>query len=156
MQRQRTTTAVAKPETNGTASGAAASHRPHHAALLVSCPDQKGVIAALTTLLYGLGCNVLESDQFTDAASNQFFQRIYFDYSDIITGVGNTPILERAIADLAARFSLDWKIAYSDRIKRVAVFVSKMDHCLFDLLIRRKSEELKCEIPVVISNHPDL
>lgn len=94
--------------------------------------------------------------QFTDTVSGYFFQRIHFDYSNIITGRGNTPILEQAIADLAIRFDLDWNIAYSNKIKRVAVLVSKIDHCLFDLLIRRKSEELKCEIPVVVSNHPDL
>lgn len=96
------------------------------------------------------------SPQFTDTVSGYFFQRIHFDYSNIITGRGNTPILEQAIADLAIRFDLDWNIAYSNKIKRVAVLVSKIDHCLFDLLIRRKSEELKCEIPVVVSNHPDL
>ncbi|MEW5309513.1 MAG: hypothetical protein WDW38_001398 [Sanguina aurantia] len=144
--------------TNGKTSVAAtgSSSRLHAATLLLSCAEPGSVIAELSTLLYGLGCRILESDQFTDTGSGYFFQRIHFDYSSIITGVTNTPVLEQSIADLASRFELDWNIQYSNRIKRVAVLVSKIDHCLFDLLIRRKSEELKCEIPVVVSNHPDL
>ncbi|KAK9823587.1 hypothetical protein WJX72_004032 [[Myrmecia] bisecta] len=123
---------------------------------MVQCPDQRGVIAALAQLLYGFGCNIVESDQFTDKESDVYFQRIRFDFSDIVIGPANTAVLERAIAELAARYSMDWEIFYDTKVKRVAVLVSKMDHCLYDLLIRHRAGELNCAIPIIISNHPDL
>lgn len=124
--------------------------------LSVQCPDQKGVVASLAQLLYGFKCNILQSDQFTDENQNRFFQRIDFDYSDLSIGTSNVSLMETAIGDLASKYDMVWKVTYSNSLKRVAILVSRMDHCLFDLLIRHKSGELKCEIPVVISNHPDL
>jgi formyltetrahydrofolate deformylase len=126
--------------------------------LLVQCPDAKGVVASLAQLLFGFNCNILQSDQFTDeyVAGSRFFQRIVFDFSEITVGAGNLPILEKAVSDLAARYDMQWQVSYVPRPKRMGILVSKMDHCLFDLLIRQRSKELPCEIPVVISNHPDL
>ncbi|GAX77452.1 hypothetical protein CEUSTIGMA_g4896.t1 [Chlamydomonas eustigma] len=125
--------------------------------LLLSCPDQKGVIAAVAQLLFGFGCNVVSSDQFSELDTNMFFQRVVFDYSECIVGPGNTAVLERAISDLANRFNMTWKICYKNKMKRIAILVSKQDHCLYDLLIRFKSGEMpNLEIPVIISNHPDL
>ncbi|GIL43556.1 hypothetical protein Vafri_1256 [Volvox africanus] len=124
--------------------------------LLLQCPDQKGVIAAVSQLLYGFGCNIIASDQFSDPSSGMFFQRITFDYNDIVIGPGNMSVLERAIAELATRFSMKWQISYKNKVKRMAVLVSKQDHCLYDLLIRHRSGELRCHIPLIISNHPDL
>eukprot|EP00891_Asterochloris_glomerata_P008722 jgi/Astpho2/8722/fgenesh1_pm.00128_%23_7_t len=123
---------------------------------MVQCPDKKGVVAALGQLLYGLGCNIVESDQWTDADSGTYFQRIRLDYGDMLVGAGNTDILERSIAELAARYSMQWRVSYGSITKRVAVLVSKLDHCLWDLLIRHKAGELNCELPIIISNHPDL
>lgn len=136
--------------------GKADSAKPHSAVLLVQCPDQKGVVASLAQLLYGFGCNIVESDQFSDEQNNMFFQRIRFDYSDIIIGAGNTSILERAVSELARRYNMEWSMSYRNTTKRCAIFVSKMDHCLFDILVRHRSGELSCEIPVVVSNHKDL
>lgn len=132
---------------------------PQTAVLLVQCPDQPGVVAAIAQLLYGLGCNIVQSDQFTNvqpAGASTYFQRIEFDYSRIHIGAGNTEVLEQTVGNLAQRFSMSWRISYRERRKRVAIFVSKLDHCLFDILIRHQSGELDCDIPVVISNHPDL
>jgi len=123
------------------------------ATLLVSCPDTRGIVAALAQLLYGHGANILDADQHTDPAAGQFFQRIRFDLSQIHT---DRTTLERAIGEVAERFSMQWRIAYAGRPKRVALFVSKYDHCLYDLLLRHRAGELACEIAVVISNHPDL
>ena len=67
---------------------------------MVKCPDRKGVIAALAQLLYGLGCNILASEQFT-AAEGGFFQRIRFDMTDIVVGTANVSVLERAIAEVS-------------------------------------------------------
>lgn len=133
-----------------------ASGNDYSATLLVQCPDQKGVVAALAHLLYGFGCNIVESDQFSDVDNNRFFQRIRFVYDDLVVGTGNTPVLEKAVTELSQRFDMDWSISYEKKLKKMAILVSKMDHCLFDLLIRHKAGELKCEIPVVISNHPTL
>ncbi|KAL6758154.1 formyl transferase [Haematococcus lacustris] len=124
--------------------------------LLVSCPDAKGVVASLSQLLFGLGCNIISSDQYSDIENMMFFQRVAFDYSDLVIGHGNTPVLERAIGELARRFDMKWRIAYRTEKKRVAILVSRLDHCLYDLLIRHKSGELHCDIPIIMSNHTDL
>ena len=124
-----------------------------YATLLVSCPDRRGIVAALAQLLYGHGVNILNSDQHTDPSLGMFFQRIRFDLSEMHTDrVG----LENAIAEVADRFSMKWVLHYADQRKRMALFVSRYDHCLQDLLWRHHHGELACEIPLIISNHPDL
>ncbi|MBW2315727.1 MAG: formyltetrahydrofolate deformylase [Deltaproteobacteria bacterium] len=123
------------------------------ATLLVSCPDRPGLVAALAQLLYGHGANILDSDQHTDAGASMFFQRIHFD----LDGLRTDPVsLERAIAEVAERFEMNWRVAYGAKRKRMAIFVSKYDHCLYDLLLRHRAGELQCEIPFIVSNHPDL
>lgn len=124
--------------------------------LLIKCPDSKGVVASVAQLLFGFGCNIIQSDQFSDTQADMFFQRVVFDYSDMIVGPGNTAVLERGIAEVARKYSMDFQVSYSTKKKRVALLVSKLDHCLYDLLIRMESEELNCTIPLIISNHPDL
>jgi formyltetrahydrofolate deformylase len=123
------------------------------ATLLVSCPDRRGIVASLAQVLYGHGANILDADQHTDPVAEQFFQRIRFDLSDLQTDRGT---LERAIEEVARRFSMQYRLAYAANEKRVALFVSKFDHCLYDLLLRRRAGELACELALVISNHPDL
>jgi formyltetrahydrofolate deformylase len=123
------------------------------ATLLVSCPDRRGIVAALAQLLYGHGCNILDSDQHTDAQAGQFFQRIRFDLSELLTDRGT---LERALDEVAERFSMKLDLSYSSHKKRVVIFVSRYDHCLYDLLLRHQSGELSCQIPLIVSNHPDL
>ena len=83
-------------------------------------------------------------------------QRLEIDYTDLLVGPGNSAVLEAGIAEVARKYGMEWKISYRERQARVALLVSKLDHCLYDLLIRRESGELQCQIPVVISNHPDL
>ncbi|RIL02202.1 MAG: formyltetrahydrofolate deformylase [Proteobacteria bacterium] len=123
------------------------------ATLLVSCPDQRGIVAALAQLLYGHGANILDADQHTDAAAGQFFQRIRFDLSQIHT---DRTTLERAIGEVAERFRMSWRLAWGGARKRLAIFVSKYDHCLYDLLLRHRAGEIACDVAVVVSNHPDL
>ncbi|MCK6549562.1 formyltetrahydrofolate deformylase [Myxococcota bacterium] len=126
---------------------------PKTATLLVSCPDRRGIVAGLAQLLYGHGANILDSDQHSDPEAGQFFQRIRFDVAELHT---DRVTLERAIAEVGARFSMTWRLSYSTATKRVAIFVSKYDHCLYDLLLRHKAGELRAEIALVVSNHPDL
>jgi formyltetrahydrofolate deformylase len=123
------------------------------ATLLVSCRDRRGIVAALAQLLYGHGCNILDADQHTDQAAGMFFQRIRFDMRELHT---DRFALERAVADVAERFGLSFRMAYESRRKQVAIMVSKYDHCLYDLLLRQRAGELSCDISMIISNHPDL
>jgi formyltetrahydrofolate deformylase len=123
------------------------------ATLLVSCPDRKGIVAALAQLLYGHGANIIDADQHTDQAAGLFFQRIRFDLRELHT---DRVALEHGIGDVAKRFEMRFRLLYETDRKRVAVFVSKYDHCLYDLLLRHRAGELSCDFPLIISNHPDL
>lgn len=98
--------------------------------MLLQCPDQKGVIAAVSQLLYGFGCNIVSSDQFTDMSCNMFFQRITFDYSDIVIGPGNAPILERAVAELANRYQIKWKLAYKNKVRGACMVLDRIMHAV--------------------------
>jgi formyltetrahydrofolate deformylase len=127
--------------------------QPNTATLLVSCPDRKGLVAALAQLLYGHGANILDADQHTDPVLGQFFQRIRFDLAELHA---DRLTLERAIGEVVQRFQMRSRIAYSDHRKKVAIFVSRYDHCLHDLLMRHRAGEIVCDIPLVVSNHADL
>jgi formyltetrahydrofolate deformylase len=126
---------------------------PELATLLVACPDRRGIVAALAQVLYGHGANILDSDQHTDVALGMFFQRLRFDLADLQT---DRATLERAIAEVSGRFSMRYRMLYAKQPKRIAIFVSRYDHCLYDLFLRHRGGELPCEIGVVVSNHPDL
>jgi formyltetrahydrofolate deformylase len=121
--------------------------------LLISCPDQKGIVAALAQLLFGQGCNILDSDQHTDPIAGMFFQRIRFDLS---TSSTDRDHLEAALRDVSTRFELTYRLVIGAHVPRVAIFCSKQEHCLYDLLIRYRAGELPCHIAMVISNHPTL
>ncbi|HEU4428729.1 MAG TPA: formyltetrahydrofolate deformylase [Myxococcota bacterium] len=126
---------------------------PSTATILVTCPDRRGIVAALAQILHGHGANILDSDQHTDPIAKKFFQRIRFDTAELVTDRGT---LERALGEVAGRFGMTWQIAWEGVRKRVAIFVSKYDHCLWDLLLRHRAGELDCEIPLIVSNHEDL
>jgi formyltetrahydrofolate deformylase len=122
------------------------------ATLLVACPDRKGIVASLAQVLYGHGANILDSDQHTDAVAGLFFQRIRFDLSTLTT---DKVALEHGIKEVGERFAMDWRLAYGHQKRRIAIFASKQEHCLYDLLIRYRAGELACEVAMVISNHAD-
>ena len=126
---------------------------PSTATLLVSCPDQPGIVATLAQVLYGHGANILDADQHTDAPAGIFFQRIRFDTAQLRT---DRTSLKQALEEVAERLQMRWQLAWAGRPQRVAVFVSRTDHCLHDLLLRHRAGELDCEIPLVLSNHEQL
>lgn len=130
---------------------------PTTATLLACCDDRPGLVAALSQLLYALGLNILDADQHTDALARKFFQRIRFD---LAVRDGEATIdqatLQGAIREVAERFEMTCNLRLDRDVQRMAIFVSKTDHCLYDLLLRHRSGELQCEIPLIISNHPDL
>jgi formyltetrahydrofolate deformylase len=123
---------------------------PYIATLLVACPDRRGIVASLAQVLHGHGANILRADQHRDDVASQFFQRIEFDTRELLT---DRVSLENAIAEVAERFEMDVELSYRDHVARVAVFVSKADHCLYDLLWRHQSGELPCEIALIVGNH---
>ena len=123
------------------------------ATLLVSCRDQKGIVAALAQVLYGHGANMVDADQHTDQKEGQFFQRVCFDMEGLRT---DKVSLRQGIVEVAERFKMEWRLSEPGERKRIAIFVSKYDHCLYDLLLRQKAGELQCDIGFIVSNHPDL
>jgi formyltetrahydrofolate deformylase len=122
------------------------------ATLLINCPDRKGLVAAIADFLYRHDANILHADQHQDAEQNLFLMRVEWD----LTGFNLSPHqFEAEFAETARKFSMQWRLNLSSRRPRIAIFVSKYDHCLTDLLYRFHSGELECEIPLIISNHPD-
>jgi formyltetrahydrofolate deformylase len=121
------------------------------ARLLISCPDQHGIVAAVSGFLADRGANIVSSAQYsTDPEGGAFFMRMAFAIEAIGDGFA-TAFAEQ----VAERFSMDWRLDDAARAKRVAILVSREDHCLLDLLWRWRRGELHCDIPLVISNHPD-
>ncbi len=123
------------------------------AVLLVSCPDQKGLVAKIANFIYANGGNIIHADQHTDAAANLFLTRIEWLLEDF-----NLPreYIAPAFQAIAQPLQAQWQLHFGDQVTRTAIWVSKQDHCLYDLLWRQQAKELATEVPLIISNHPDL
>lgn len=129
-------------------------HRDHQGKLLISCPDRPGIVAAVSRFLFDQGANIVESNQYsTDPENGLFFMRVRFDLPDLVKRKGE---LERAFAPIREAFHMKARFEYPTPKKRMAIFVSKHDHCLLELLWQWQAKELPAEIPLVISNHPDM
>ncbi|HUI07579.1 MAG TPA: formyltetrahydrofolate deformylase [Verrucomicrobiae bacterium] len=118
--------------------------------LLVSCPDQKGIVAAISGFLFRHNANILHADQHQDSDVGLFLTRVEWDVAGFTLEMAD---FERAFAPVAEKFHMQWRVELSTGRPRLAIFVSKYDHCLADLLYRHESGELDCEVPLVISNH---
>ncbi len=121
--------------------------------LSVTCPDKKGLIAAVSSFISMHDGNILSADQYVNREGGRFLMRMEIEGD----GFG----LERdefasAFAPLARRHEMEWRVSFTDTPKRMAILVSRYDHCLIDLLWRWDAGELDAEIPLVVSNHPDL
>ena len=124
------------------------------ATLLVHCPDQKGIVISITEFIFKNGGNILYLDQHVDTERQVFFMRIEWDLHDFI-------ITDRKIGEyfetlVAKRFSMNWRLHFSDEVPRMALFVSKQPHCFYDILARYEAGEWQLEIPLIISNHTDM
>ncbi|KRG40412.1 formyltetrahydrofolate deformylase [Stenotrophomonas panacihumi] len=119
--------------------------------LTLSCPDRTGIVYRVTGLLFELGCNILDAQQFGDEDSGRFFLRVHFD-SDAALAPER---LRSAIEALAADFAMDWRLHDARRRARLLVLVSRQGHCLNDLLFRAHSRQLPVDIAAVASNHED-
>ena len=123
------------------------------AIFLIQTNDRKGLLASVVDFFYSRGYNILKCQQHTDSFEKRFFMRIELDASDMKT---SRKELEDEFAVLASSLSLEWSCHWSDYKTRMAILVSKTSHCLYDLLSRQHEGELNAEIPLIISNHPDL
>ena len=123
------------------------------AVLLISCPDQRGLVAAVSEFVYKNGGNIVHAEQHVDREENIFFHRVEWE----LNGFSIAPAdINSAFRPTADRFGMKWNVRFSYERPRVAIFVSKFDHCLIDLLYRYRVGELNGEIVAVVSNHPDL
>ena len=123
------------------------------AIFLIQTDDRKGLLASVVDFFYSRGYNILKCQQHTDSFEKRFFMRIELDASDMKT---SRKELEDEFSVLASSLSLEWSCHWSDYKTRMAILVSKTSHCLYDLLSRQHEGELNAEIPLIISNHPDL
>jgi formyltetrahydrofolate deformylase len=126
--------------------------RSQIARLLISCADREGIVLAVSGALAEAGANIIQSDQYsTDPEGGHFFMRLEFR-----VGADGLDALPDRFSEVAQRFGMSFQLAHSGQRKRVALMVSRSDHCLLDLLWRWRRGELDCDIPLVISNHEDL
>jgi len=122
-----------------------------NAILLISCPDRKGIVAAITNFIYQNNGNIEHADQHIDFQTNTFFMRIEWSLKGF--NIPQDKIAEE-FTSIAEKFSMNWKLYFSSQIPRMAIFVSRHLHCLYDLLYRYQSNQFRCKIPLVISNYP--
>ena len=124
------------------------------AILLIHCPDQKGLVIAVTEFIYKNGGNILHLDQHVDQEQSVFFMRVQWDLDGF--AIPDERIEEYFQTLVASRFEMTFQIHFSGQKPRMALFVSKLPHCFYDLLARYESGELAVEIPVIVSNHDDM
>ncbi|WP_176014929.1 formyltetrahydrofolate deformylase [Victivallis sp. Marseille-Q1083] len=123
------------------------------AVFLIQCQDQKGLVTKITGFFYALGLNILHCQQYTDAQEDRYFMRVKIDLRDMAI---TRKRLEADFAVLAAELALSYEVHYTEPIRRMAILVSKTSHCLYDLLVHTREGDLPCEIPLIVSNHPEL
>jgi len=120
--------------------------------LLITCPDRQGLVATVADFVYAHHANILHADEHTDPDSNLFLMRLEWDLDGFDIAFAQ---FAQHFAPIADRFGMRWRVAQSTHRPRVAILVSRLDHCLADLLYRQSIGELRCHIPLIISNHPD-
>src|SRR5882724_7840860 len=126
---------------------------PDTATLLVTCPDQKGLVSGISSFIFRHGGNILQSDQYTDLEAGIFLARFEFHLDGFQILRDQITAQFRALAE---QFGMKFELHFSDHVPKVALFASRLPHCLQDLLQRQQAGEFKAEIALVLSNHPDL
>lgn len=126
---------------------------PAHAILLISSPDRKGLVARISDFIYRNNGNILHADHHIDEEAGLFLMRVEWDLSGFSLPRGE---IRSAFNPLARELGLNWDLFFSDQIPKSTIFVSKYDHCLYDLLLRNRAGELKAEFSLIVSNHLDL
>ena len=123
------------------------------AILLISCPDQRGLVAKFANFIYANGGNITHADQHTDFEAGLFLNRIEWQLKGF-----NLPkdLIAPAFNAIAQPLNAKWELHFSDTLPRIAIWVSRQDHCLLDLIWRHRAKEFHAEIALIMSNHPDL
>lgn len=124
------------------------------AILLLHCPDQKGIISEITKFITDNNGNIVYLDQYVDTVDKRFFMRLEWELDGF--QIPREKISEYFGTLYSKRYNIDYHVYFSDKKPRMAIFVSKMSHCLYDLLARYEAGELNVEIPCIVSNHEDL
>ncbi len=132
----------------------ATDNKSKTAILLMHCPDKQGILAVVTDFININGGNIVYLDQYVDRTEKIFFMRVEWELDKFI--IPNEKIEEYFSTLHAQKYEMSFKLYFSDRLPRMAIFVSKMSHCLYDMLARYTAGEWRVEIPVIISNHPDM
>ncbi|WP_301342160.1 formyltetrahydrofolate deformylase, partial [uncultured Muribaculum sp.] len=118
------------------------------------CPDQPGIIAVITEFINANGGNIVYLDQYVDKFNGIFYMRVEWDLENFI--IPREKLSEYFQILYGQRYQLTYKLSFSNKRQRMAIFVSKMSHCLYDILARYIAGEWAVDIPVIVSNHPDL
>ena len=124
------------------------------AILLLHCPDQQGIISEVTKFITDNKGNIVYLDQYVDKVDGMFFMRIEWELEGFL--IPRDKLYDYLTTLYAQRYQMKFSLYYSDKRPRMAIFVSKMSHCLYDLLARWKAGEFRCDIPCIVSNHEDL
>ena len=124
------------------------------AILLIHCPDNKGIVATVSEFIFRNNGNITFLGQHVDASRQAFFMRLEWELDGFI--IPDDKIGEYFDTLIAKKYDMKWQLHFSHEVPRMAIFVSKLSHCLYDVLSRWKSNEIEVEIPLIISNHPDL
>ena len=122
------------------------------AILLLSCSDKEGIVAKISDFIFKHRGNIEHADQHIDSQSKTLFMRIQWALDDFSIPQDK---IAASFSPLAKHFKMQWSLHFSHKIPRVAIFVSKYTHCLYDLLLRWQEGQLNCDIPLILSNHPD-
>lgn len=117
--------------------------------LVLSCANRPGIVAAVSTHLFEMGANISDAEQYDDTLADLFFMRVVFE-----VGGRDEAALKAGFAPIAERFGMDWRIRDRSNPRKVMILVSKFDHCLVDLLYRRRIGELSMDVTAVVANHP--
>lgn len=130
---------------------------PYTARLLIDCADRPGIVAAVSGFLYELGANIVSSHQYSsDPTGGRFYLRTELILDELLEDAARERFEQSFAERVAAPFEMEWKVRYWGERQRMAILVSRYDHCLMDLLWRQGRGELDAEVVCVISNHPDL
>lgn len=121
--------------------------------LLIKCPDKKGLVQAVSNFIFENDGNIIDLQQHSLGADQEFFMRVYFDALEF--KIPNEK-LDSKFSDIAKKYDIDFSFHLRNKKKKMAILVSKYDHCLYDILLRQRYSELDTEIACIISNHPDL
>jgi formyltetrahydrofolate deformylase len=126
----------------------------NHVVLLLHCSDQQGIVLAVSKFITSHNGNIVELDQYTDLENQHFFMRVKWDLEQF--DLSKEKLIEQFNKEIGERFNMFSKIYYCEKPRRAALFVTKLSHCLYDILQRYQSNEWEIEIPLIISNHEKL